>query len=243
MNEAAHQPSVAIMQPYFFPYIGYYQLVHASDTFVFYDDVAYIKGGWINRNRILVNGKPVYFTVCLEGASPNRLIQDIRMVDNRAKLLRTLELAYRQAPFFAETMVPVADVLTRPLKNIAELAMASVTTIMDHLGIQRTYRVSSIDFPHTKTLSRADRLIAITQECGSAHYVNPMGGSELYDKAYFEQRGVTLTFLDPVIEEYKQYGGPFQPGLSMIDVLMFNGRRNVIGMLSGTDEAEGVRVQ
>ncbi len=237
MNELAHDRTVAIMQPYFFPYIGYYQLVYATDTFVFYDDVAYIKGGWINRNRILINGQPIYVTVPLQGSSQNRLINHIHLVDNRTKLLRTIDLAYRKAPFFAETMVPVTEVLARPVTQIGELAMASVTAIMDHLGIQRAYRVSSNDFPHTKALSRADRLIAIAQECGAAHYVNAIGGRELYDKAYFEKKGLTLVFLKPVIDEYRQFGGPFQPGLSIIDVLMFNGRKQASTMLSGKIEA------
>ena len=236
MSQLAHDRTVAIMQPYFFPYIGYFQLVYAADTFVFYDDVTYIKGGWINRNRLLINRKPSYITVSLRGASQNRLIRDIELVDNRAQLLRTIELAYRKAPFFEETMEPVAQVLTCPVKHIGELAMHSITAITDHLGLSRDYRVSGNDFDHTKTLHRADRLIAITQECGSAHYVNAIGGRELYDKAYFGERGVTLDFLKPVIHEYKQFGGTFQPALSIVDVLMFNPVEVVARMLSTPSE-------
>jgi len=215
---------VGIMQPYFFPYIGYYQLVNAVDTFVFYDDVNYMKKGWINRNRILINGKPAYLTASLQGVSQNRMICEIALSDNRTQLLKTIELAYRKAPFFAETMEPVEQVLTRPVKHIGQLAMHSVTAIMDHLGLSRDYRVSSNDFAHTRPLPRADRLIAITKECGSAHYINAIGGRELYDKLYFGRKKVRLSFLEPSIEEYRQYNMPFQPGLSVIDLLMLNGR-------------------
>lgn len=210
------------MQPYFFPYIGYYQLVHAVDTFVSYDDVNYIKGGWINRNRILINGRPAYITVSLEGASPNRLIRDIAIVNDRTKLLRTIEQVYRKAPFFSEAMVPIADVLTRPVRHIGELAMNSVVAVMDHLGFQRDYRVSGDDFRDTKGMPRADRLITITKACGSSHYINAIGGRELYDKGYFRDHGVKLDLLEPVLTEYRQFEAPFIPGLSIIDVLMFN---------------------
>ena len=220
------------MQPYFFPYIGYYQLVHAVDMFVFYDDVNYIKRGWINRNRIIINGQPAYLTVSLQRASQNRRIRDIGLLDNRPQLLRSIELAYRKAPFFAETMGMIEEVLTRPVQHIGELAMHSVTAVMDYLGLSCYYAISSSEFAHTKPLDRADRLIAITKECGAAHYVNLIGGCELYDQAYFRKQGVTLEFLEPVIKEYDQFGGEFQPALSIVDLLMFNAPAVVLGMLN-----------
>ncbi len=232
MTHSLTNRAVAIMQPYFFPYIGYYQLVRAVDIFVFYDDVAYIKGGWINRNRILVNGQPTFITVPLRGASQNRLICDIPLAGDCTKLVRTIELAYRRAPFFSETMVPIKKILTSPVAHIGELAIASITAIMDHLGIGRTYRLSSKDFPHTRVLRGPDRLIAITKECGAAHYVNAIGGRGLYDKMCFQEKGLTLTFLEPLVDEYTQFRQPFQSGLSIIDALMFNGRDKVGAMLS-----------
>lgn len=224
--------TVAIMQPYLFPYIGYFQLIHAADTFVFYDDVNYIKQGWINRNRILINGKPSYLTASLQGASPNRLICDIALKDNRPLLIKSVEMAYRKAPFFADTIELVENVMTHPVQNISEWAMHSVTAVTDHLGVFRDYRISSREFAHTRSLPRADRLIAITKECGAAHYINAIGGRELYRKEYFSEQGVSLTFLKSRLQEYRQFGGDFQPGLSIIDVLMFNAREEVREMLS-----------
>lgn len=222
---------VAIMQPYFFPYIGYYQLVHAVDTFVFYDDVHFINRGWINRNRILINGQPTYITVSLQGASQNKLIRDIPLVDNREKILRSIEMAYRKAPYFKEAMVPITDVLTGPAASIGELARRSVTVVMDHLGVQREYLVSGDAFAHTSGLPRADRLIAITKECGSSHYINALGGRELYEKEYFLGQGIRLEFLEPALQHYEQFKEPFVPGLSIVDVLMFNAPERVQAML------------
>lgn len=234
MNTAAGngERSVAIMQPYFFPYIGYYQMVHAVDTFVFYDDVNYIKGGWINRNRILMNGEPAYITVPLQGASPNKEIREVGLMADRKKVLRTIEQVYRKAPYFAGTISLLEDVLTRPFVHIGELAKYSVIAVMDHLGVKRDYRVSSRDFAHTKSMSRADRLIAITKECGSRRYVNAAGGSELYGKDHFLQHGVDLQFIKSELQPYAQFGGNYVPGLSMIDVLMFNSREECLLGLS-----------
>ena len=220
MSNHGKQPTVAIMQPYFFPYLGYYQLVAASDVFVFYDDVHFIKRGWINRNRILVNGAPSYITVALEGASQNKLIRDIAVLDNRPKLLRSIELAYGKAPFFRQAIEPVKEVLNAPVSHIGELAALSVTTVMDYLGLERSYRVSGRDFAETRHLHRADRLIAIAKACGAQHYINAPGGRELYEKSYFRQQGITLQFLEPLLTPYPQGSAPFVPGLSVIDAMM-----------------------
>jgi len=232
MNMPGNDRKVGVMQPYFFPYIGYYQLVHAVDTFVFYDDVNYINRGWINRNRILINGQPSYLTVSLQGASQNRQIRDIALADNRPQLLRSIEHTYQKAPFYAEAMVPIREVLTRPVEHIGELAMHSVTAVFEYLGVVREFLVSSERFAETKGLPRAERLIAITKACGSQHYINAAGGAELYAKDHFLQHDVQLQFLRPILLPYTQFGGEFVPGLSMIDVLMFNSREECLSRLA-----------
>lgn len=232
MSELGQFRSVAIMQPYFFPYIGYYQLVHAVDHFVFYDDVSYINRGWVNRNRILINGEPRYITVWLRGASQNKAIRDIRLLDNRRKILRSIELAYRKAPYFKQAMPPIASVLTEPVENIGALASRSVMAVMEHLGVHRTYSSSGDAFAETRALARADRLIAITKACGAHRSINAPGGKDLYGKEYFRSQGIELSFLHPSVVTYAQFGATFHPGLSMIDVLMFNPAERVVQMLS-----------
>lgn len=213
---------IAIMQPYFFPYIGYYQLVRSVDTFVFYDDVNYIKGGWINRNRIAIGGKPAYITVPLEGASPNRLIRDIAVSADRGKLMRTIQQVYGKAPCFPQVSVLVADVLNSPVRSIGDLAMRSVTSVMDYLGVECDHRVSGDDFQDTKGLPRSERLIAIAERSGASVYINAIGGRELYRKEEFAERGIQMFFLEARLPVYRQFGAEFVPGLSMLDVLMFN---------------------
>jgi hypothetical protein len=223
---------LAVMQPYLFPYIGYYQLVYSSDTFVFYDDVNYINRGWINRNRILVNGLPKYFTLSLKGASQNRLIKDIEILDNRNKILKTIFIAYKKAPFF-EIIYPIIEAsLNSHLFSLSSIASSSIKLVFDYLEIYRNYQYSSIDYAHTRGANRAERLILITKESGSNQYINAIGGIDLYKKHEFKEHEVSLLFLKSHIDPYYQQSEDFIPGLSIIDVLMNNSKEVVRKMVT-----------
>lgn len=216
---------VAIMQPYIFPYLGYFQLIQAVDTFVFYDDVNFIKRGWINRNRILVNGQEHLITFPLKKASQNKLIKDVEVALDDIWLqqfYKTLEQNYKHAPYYTQTLKLIQTVFETPHTTIAELAMHSVKVISDDLGINTNFKLSSVDFPETIGMSKSERLIKISQLNGSDHYVNPSGGKVLYDKTDFRLNGLTLSFIENELLPYRQFDGNFVNGLSIIDVLMFN---------------------
>ena len=117
------------MQPYFFPYIGYWQLIHAVDCFVIYDDVNFIKGGWINRNCILENGKRVFFTLETQGASSNKLINQVLVGENSNILIKTLNQNYQKAPYFQEVNPFLTDILQNSEKNLAKFLSASITIL------------------------------------------------------------------------------------------------------------------
>ena len=140
------------MQPYFFPYIGYYQLAKEVDTFVFYDDVNYIKGGWINRNRILANGAPIYYGVQLQGVSQNKLINEVKVQENQKqlnKLFKTLEYNYKDAPYFNNTLELVQQTLSKKYESVAELAASSIINVANYLDIDTKFYFSSeLDFGH-----------------------------------------------------------------------------------------------
>lgn len=222
---------VAVMQPYFFPYLGYFQLINCSDKFVVYDDVNFIKSGWINRNRILINGVPRYFTVSLKKASPNKLINEIEVSLDTNKLLKTLKLSYKKAPYFDSIYPIVKKVLTSGLSTIDELATLSLMTVSNYLEIDTEFIISSKKFPQSKDCDRADRLIEITKSCGCRSYVNSEGGKKLYSKDYFLSKGISLSFLNSKLKPYQQFGDEFHKGLSIIDVLMFNSCQDVKTML------------
>jgi hypothetical protein len=216
---------VSVMQPYIFPYLGYLQLIAASGHFVCYDDVNFIKQGWINRNRILVNGQPFTFTIPCKGISSNVFIHDVK-VDHEKKeyqsFLKTLELAYRKSPEFDNVFPLIEALWQKRFASIADLAKASLELCCDYLEIPTRFQVSSESFPGLTELYRADRLIHIVKALDATAYLNLSGGKELYEKEYFEERGVDLWFhqiLD--IPSYpQQQTHQFHPHLSILDLMM-----------------------
>ena len=227
-------PTVAIMQPYVFPYLGYFSLLEASDVFVVYDDVNYIPRGWINRNRLLINGAEYTFTIPVANASQNDLIHEVRLhgyAGFRQKFLRQVRLAYGRAAAFDAGFSYVEAVMTAGRETISEIAIASIEQAVKLLGLDKRIVRSSAVASESRGMERAERLIAITNAFGSASYVNAMGGTALYDKRYFLERGVTLSFVSPRLREYPQVRtGGFVPGLSIIDVLMNNPSELVVEM-------------
>jgi hypothetical protein len=214
---------VAIMQPYLLPYIGYFQLVAAVDLFIVYDNVKYTKKGWINRNRMLVDGGDAVFTVPLKhDADCLDVVQrEVAATFDPEKVLRRLEAAYRRAPHFEDTIELVEEVLRCPERNLFRFLLHSLTTTCLHLGIGTELRPSStVAADHD--LSGQDRVLAICEATGAGVYVNAIGGTQLYDRQAFLERGVALFFLQSEPFEYRQFGDTFVPWLSIVDVLMFN---------------------
>jgi hypothetical protein len=224
---------VAIMQPYVFPYIGYFQLVHAADVFVFYDDVNFIKQGWINRNRILVNREPYLFTIPLEKISSFKEIREVKIHTRnygtwKDKFIKTMNQSYGNAPFYKTSSQLIHSILASGTDSISDLAEWSVKEIYTYLGYDKKFMKSSRDFVDTKGLDKADRLIEICKRCGADHYINPSGGTDLYHKDYFNDREVQLSFIKSAGSiKYKQRELDFIPWLSIIDVLMYNSKERV----------------
>lgn len=226
---------VAIMQPYIFPYLGYFQLINAVDKFVFYDDVNFIKRGWINRNQILVNNQAKLFSIPLIKASQNKLIKEVEVAYNEKWLKQfysTLEFNYKKAPFFDEIYPLIKYVLNIKPKTIADLTIESILQISNHLSLSTVFERSSDKYSATKGMEKADRLIEICKLNKADVYINPAGGKELYHKIYFKERGVQLNFINNHLFEYSQFKNPFVPGLSIIDVLMFNSKEEILKMLN-----------
>lgn len=220
---------LGIMQPYFVPYIGYWQLMNLVDQYVIYDDVNYIKGGWINRNRILVNGNPKYFNIPMLGATPNLLINQIKVDHNRAiikKNLRSIEGAYKKAPYYESVYPMIEDILWCEENNIAKYIEHSFRIICEYLGIQTKLLVSS-DLDKDSKLKGQDKVLAICHLLNATEYYNAIGGQDLYSFETFRAHGFELYFVKTQDIEYEQFGGNFQANLSIIDVMMFNDREKI----------------
>ena len=213
---------LGIMQPYFFPYIGYWQLLNAVDTYVVYDDVNYIKGGWINRNRILINEKPQFITVPVKKASSNSLINELEI--NRTtkfpdKQLKTLEINYKKALFFDDVMPILERVLKFDSQNLALFLYNSIAVVCDYLGIQ-TKLILSSDLDKDNSLKGKDKVLEICKILKADQYYNAIGGKELYDKDEFLANGISLQFLETGNISYSQFNTDFVSYLSIIDMMM-----------------------
>ena len=222
---------LAIMQPYFFPYLGYYQLLHAADRFVAYDDVSFIKQGWINRNRILINGAAAYMTVPVHDRSSFRQIREVEIEGPdapwRSKLLKTIETAYRRAPHFDQVFPLIRDVVMLPVRHIVDLAIESLNVVIDYLEVRTPVERSSVRYSDVAGTG-AERVIAICRHAGATMYINSGGaGRALYSVPEFSAAGMSLRFLQPRLPEYRQFSEPFVPSLSIVDVLMFNSKETV----------------
>ncbi len=215
---------LAVMQPYIFPYIGYFQLVNAVDKFVFYDDVNYIARGWVNRNNILINGEANMFSIPLHKASQNALINEVRVKDDhrwRKKFLKKIELAYKKAPFYKSVYEIVACIMDEGFDSLSELAKESIKEISGYLKIDIVFD-SSLNKYDNKLLKGQERILDICKQENATHYINPIGGSSLYSKELFSRHGIELSFIKTGDVTYEQYGNTFVPSLSIIDVMMFN---------------------
>lgn len=225
---------IAVMQPYLFPYIGYFQLISAVDKFVIFDDVNFIKRGWINRNRILLNNKDHLFTLPLEKASQNKFISQIRIdcgQNHKEKILDLFHHAYRKAPEYAKVYPLIKEIILNKKGNLLEFIEYSLVRIAAFLNLKTNFMLSS-EIGKDNTLKGKDKIIDICKKMHADKYLNPIGGKELYDKKEFEKEGIKLYFLKTKDVEYRQFTNIFVPHLSIIDVLMFNPRKKVKEFLS-----------
>ncbi len=213
---------IAVMQPYFLPYIGYFQLINQVDLYVFYDDVAFIKGGWINRTNILLNNSEHLITIPLKNASSFKMINEIEIIAKAIiKILKTFQMTYHKAPYFGSVYPLIQSIMEYPEENLSLFVENSIIQICKFLGINTEF-IRSCDIDFDKTLKGQDRLIELCKVLGYKNYVNNINGKDLYKKEDFEKENLNLYFFNRKITPYKQFNNEFVPFLSIIDVLMFN---------------------
>lgn len=221
---------LAIMQPYLFPYIGYWQLINFVDKFVIMEDLHYMKQSFINRNYILINGQAHLLTLQLISSSQNKLINEIEIGNNREMMIKTIERAYMHAPYFKEVFPLIKSILEYPEKNLARFIGNSLIEISNFLGIDTEF-VYSYDIQRDHNLKRQEMVLDICDRIGTTHYINAKGGRKLYDKKKFKEHGINLNFITTEPIEYKQFRNVFVENLSIIDIMMFNSKDEIGAML------------
>jgi hypothetical protein len=225
---------LGIMQPYFMPYLGYFQLMNLVDKYVIYDNIQYTKKGWINRNRILVNNKDHYITLPLRKDSDYLDIKDRYLSDSwqndKQKIINKIIEAYRKAPYFKQCIDTIQQCINYKEDNLFKFIYSSINILREYLDINTPIVISSsIDIDHS--LKSEDKVLSICKSQEASEYINAIGGQELYSKERFILNDINLSFIkmDPVI--YNQNTKEFLPYLSIIDVIMFNGQEKTKQML------------
>ena len=227
--------SIAIMQPYFLPYIGYWQLLNYVDTFVIYDNIEYTKKGWINRNNFLQNNKSVPFSLPLKKDSDFLTIKERFLSDDfttsAEKLLRKIHANYQKAPYFNHAFPVIENCLLYNNYNLFHFINHSIKKITNYLNITTNIVISS-EIPINHSLKKQEKVIAICQSLNGSTYVNPIGGTSLYQFTSFLEHGIHLIFLKPNDYKYTQYTSPFIPTLSILDIMMFNSIKSISNQLN-----------
>lgn len=228
--------SIGIMQPYFLPYIGYFQLMAMVDKFVVFDDVNFIQRGWINRNRLLMNGAPYTFTIPLSHASQNKLICDTHIAETnwQPKLLRTIEQAYIKAPQFPQVFELCHRIILCNSSSLSAFVLNSLRLIANYLNLQVTIIPSSKVYGNNE-LCGQERILDICHMEKATAYVNLIGGVKLYEQQRFHENGIKLFFLRSQNTEYRQFSSLFVSSLSILDVMMFNDVASIKSHLKNYD--------
>ena len=224
---------LAIMQPYWFPYIGYFQLIGSVDAFVVYDNIKYTKKGWINRNRFLLNGSDAVFSLPLKKDSDALDIKEREVSEafDRQQFTGQITNAYRKAPHLPAVLGLLEETLAFEDRNLFAFLHHSIITTCARLGITtRIVTSSQIDCDHG--LKAEERVIAICKAMGATQYINSIGGQELYSKEQFSTNGIELSFLKSRPIDYRQFSDPFVPWLSILDVMAFNPLETINGFIS-----------
>jgi hypothetical protein len=226
---------LAIMQPYFLPYIGYFQLLNAVDNFIVYDKIQFSKKGWVQRNRLLLDGKDHLFSLPLKNDSDFFNIDQRYLADSyareRDRTLRIIKLAYNKAPCYSTAMPVIEECFYFDNKNLFQFVFYSIKKIKDYLEIPTNLIVSS-DVTIDNGLSGQDRVIALCNAMKAKVYFNAVGGRELYNKEDFAKYGIDLFFIKTNEFSYPQFGNRFVANLSIIDLMMFNSVDNIKAMLN-----------
>ncbi len=227
---------LGIMQPYFFPYIGYYQLINVVDKFIIYDNVKYTKKGWFNRNRLIFGDKVEYFSISLKKDSDfltvsEREISDVFFSKDMPKILRKIKHYYHKAPFFDFVFPLLEEVFHFKERNLFRYIFNSIIKVTEYLEIQTEIIISS-KIPIDHMYKNKYKIFEFCKYFNCDNYINPIGGINLYDKEEFRKNGIKLNFLKTSNIYYKRFNDIFEPNLSIIDVMMFNSKNEIKELLN-----------
>ncbi|MBB3168362.1 WbqC family protein [Simiduia aestuariiviva] len=225
---------LAVMQPYLFPYLGYYQLANSCDLFVFYDDVNYIKGGFINRNYLLTNNGVTRFTLPITKQSSFKKINELEFSGDTKKILKMIAQSYSKHPYFDDVYPIVVNIIEQKERLVSKVCASSIIAVFQYLEMDLNWVYSS-ECDYERCLDPQDRIVKICGSFKADAYINSIGGRNLYDHEGFKRNGIDLLFLNKFQRTYVQQNAKdgFVDNLSIIDLLMSCSKREIKSFLNG----------
>ena len=223
---------IGIMQPYFLPFIGYFALIKAVDKFVYYDDVQYIRRGWVNRNRVKMKDKWLYITLPLKNSPLSTDIKEFKIINDKkkiGKIKNTIKHCYIKAPYY-EVCKNLIFKHIKPGENLSKLNIGLTNDILKYLKIHTETLISS-EINKDPRLTGVDKIIVICKKLNGNHYINPIGGKDLYSKKQFQESCIKLNFIKMNDIIYPQGGFNFIKYLSILDVMVWNSPETINNML------------
>ena len=228
---------VAIMQPYFLPYIGYFQLINAVDEFILFDTPQFIRHGWIERNNILkLNGEPSYIKVPLVKHNRNISIKDVKINNStnwQDKIFAQLTHYKKKAPFYNEVLALLKGIFKNDTQSIVQLNNYSLLIICEYLNIKTSIKIwSEMNIEIEETNAPDEWALNICKRINASSYINPIGGQSFFDTQKYGTSDIEINFIESNELKYKQFGNEFAPWLSIIDLMMFNRKEDIKCMLN-----------
>lgn len=227
--------TIGLMQPYFLPYLGYWQLVDAVDEFIIHDDVEYSKGGWYNRNNILLNNQKHLFTLPLAKASDSEKINKREFANSitkeKEKVIRKIQNAYVKSPHFKKTFEILEEIFQKDTQSLVTFNVHAIQSICRTLQISTPVSLSS-ELKIGDNITGPDRVLAVCKQKQAKKYINPIGGKSLYSAEIFASHGVSLKFIEMLDIRYFQNSTNFIPSLSIIDALFHVGIEETKSLLT-----------
>lgn len=228
---------LAINQPYFFPYLGYFSLIDNVDEFILFDTPQFIRHGWIERNQILKpTGEPLYIKVPLIKHKRETPIIDIQIRNSenwQDKIFAQLVPYKKWAPFYFEVVNLLKEIFSFETDSITELNYHSLTKVCEYIGIKTPIKIWSKMNVEIGEVREADEwALKICKALKADTYINPKDGISFFDVKKYQKENINIQFLDFKVEEYTQLNNEFTPYMSIIDVMMFNDKKSIIEMLS-----------
>lgn len=215
-----------ILQPSYIPWRGYFELIHRSDVFIFYDDVQYDKGGWRNRNRVKTPRGTQWLTIPVTTrrvVAEHIPINRIEIADERwaEKHLQVLTDVYGSAPHYQEHRPWLEELYSSSSRLLAEVTIPSTIAIAKRLGITKTefLRSSELGVAGRKT----DRLIGILQNVSATHYLSGPSGRDYIEAEKFAANDIQLEWMSYDYPEYPQLYPPYDGFVSVLDLMFMTG--------------------